>query len=154
MQTIGTRTARKGGRYECDERFSLRRCRAREPGVTFKPKFKVARLPDTNHRDANGAEGGRYECNTKEGFFGREDAGLKNPALRSNLNSKAATNATRKRDFRREDAGLPFVPQGKKNPALRLNLDSKARPSQIEGRAPETQFGMSRFLETLVEFAG
>jgi hypothetical protein len=29
-------------------------------------KSKGARLPDTNHRDANGAEGGRYESKAEE----------------------------------------------------------------------------------------
>jgi hypothetical protein len=49
-----------------------------------------------------------------------EDAGLKNPALRLNLNS----------------AALPFVPpfaaQGKKYAAVRLNLSSKAATSAAQ----------------------
>jgi hypothetical protein len=49
----------------------------KDPAVRLNLNSKPARLPDTRHRDANGAEGGRYGCDTKERFFGREGRGLR-----------------------------------------------------------------------------
>jgi hypothetical protein len=59
--------------------FSLRRCRAKVHGVTSKPKFRRswARLPDTNHRDANGAEGRPPRVQHIREILRREDRGLR-----------------------------------------------------------------------------